>query len=74
MLGFILPQEDEIRGDDKPINLSDLRVNEPARILSVNGGDNLNDRHDSVGISPGGDFVARGEGHDDGWPVLSGGC
>ena len=71
MLGFILPQEDEIRGNDKPINLSDLRVNEPARILSVDGGDNLNDRLDSVGISPGGDVrllrrgaavVVHGEG------------
>ena len=52
MLGFIRLQDDEVRQFDKPLYLNDLRVDEPATVLSIDSSD-LTDRLGAVGISPG---------------------
>lgn len=52
MLGFIRLQDDQVRQSNKALYLDDLRVDEPATVLSIDSSD-LTDRLGAVGICPG---------------------
>ena len=53
MLGFTRILNGRVRQNDKPSYLSDLELDEPAKVLGIDGADSLTDRLFAIGISTG---------------------